>query len=75
MTETSYEEAERVRDFLSDRILDGRKAISVGIKGQPDAYVVGVTATKKLKTLPDLPADLTHVEVEIFRTDEPARAH
>jgi hypothetical protein len=71
---STYEQAERVRDMIADRLLDGKSVVSVGIRNDGANYGVGVTATYPIK-IPTLPSDLRDVEVDVVLTPGPAQSH
>ena len=69
---STYEQAERVRDMIADRLLDGVRVVSVGIENDGSDYRVGVTATRDV-ALPTLPTDLQDVPVNVVLTSRPAQ--
>ncbi|MCT7369607.1 hypothetical protein [Mycolicibacterium llatzerense] len=71
---STYEQAERVRDMIADRLLDGDSVVSVGIRNDGPDYGVGVTATQPVE-IPALPRDLRGVAVSVVLTGGPAKSH
>ena len=71
---STYEQAERVRDMIADRLLDGKGVVSVGIRNDGSDFGVGVTATHPIK-IPTLPRDLRDVVVDVVLTPGPAQNH
>lgn len=68
----TYEQAERARDELARRLLDGVRVISIGIRRAGTGYGVGITATRDL-TVPALAAPLNKVHVAVRVTEGKGR--
>ncbi len=60
--------------MIADRLLDGKRVVSVGIRNDGSDYGVGVTATHPV-TIPALPLDLRDVAVHVVLTAGPAYSH